>query len=83
MINHTTYFIPTMISVMDTETNMQKNQFTIVAAMMVEKNVIMTDQEETRALIHYICVDPELHQNDFATTLMKSVFFKVNIMKGL
>ena len=74
MRNHTTYFLLSNISVKDAETNVEGKEDSIVAAMIVEKNVIMTEQEKTRALIHYICVDPQLRRNDFATALMKSVF---------
>ena len=83
MRNHTTYFMLSNISVMDGETNVEGKEDSIVAAMIVEKNVIMTEQEKTRALIHYICVDPDLRRTDFSTVLTKSVFVKMNIMKGI
>ena len=46
MRNHTTYFMLSMISVIDAETNVEGNEDSIVAAMIVEKNVIMTEKEK-------------------------------------
>ena len=36
----------------------------------------MTDQEQTRALIHYTCTHEQLRRDNIATALMKSVFSK-------
>ena len=44
----------------------------IIAAMIVEQNVLMTKGNE-RALIHCICVTPDLRRMNIGTVLMKTV----------
>ena len=46
MTNHTTYFLPTMITVKEDKTNVENKELTIVAAMIVRKRATMTGQEK-------------------------------------
>ena len=45
---------------------------TIIAAMIVEKTVLMTKGCD-RTLIHYLCVDEEFRRQNVGTALMKTV----------
>ena len=75
MVQFTTYFMTGDVTNTDPSTKKDIDEMEIVAAMIVEKNVRMTNNKE-RVLLHYICVAKELCRDQLATALMTTVFKK-------
>ena len=75
MVQFSTYFMTGYVTHTDTRTNEETEEMQIIAAMIVEKNVIMTNNKE-RALLHYICVPEGFRRQNVATALMTTVFKK-------
>ena len=59
MVQFTTYFMTGDVTNTNLSTKKDIDEMEIVAAMIVEKKVIMTNDKE-RVLVHYICVAKEL-----------------------
>ena len=75
MVQFSTYFMTGDVTHTDTRTNEETEEMQIIAAMMVEKKVIMTNNKE-RVLLHYICVPDAFRRMNVATALMTTVFKK-------
>ena len=72
MTSFSTYFMVTKTTTTDLDTKKEIQALEIIAAMIVKNDVLMTKIIE-RALIHYICVIPDLRRLNIGTALMKNV----------
>ena len=75
MVQFSTYFMTGDVTHTDTRTNEETEEMQIIAVMIVEKKVIMTNNKE-RVLLHYICIPDEFYRENVATALMTTVFRK-------
>ena len=75
MTSFSNYFMVTKTETTDLNTKKSIECLEIIAAMIVEQNVLMTKGNE-RALIHCICVTPDLRRMNIGTALMKTVMIR-------
>ena len=75
MVQFTTYFMTAEVRNTNIKTDEVTEDMQIIAAMIVEKKEIMTNDKE-RVLLRYLCVLDAFRRMNVATALMTTVFRK-------